>query len=43
MSNAVKQEQSQEFRYDSENFAGIAKISLGLRKFCNSNKIENFF
>ena len=25
--------QSQEFRYDCENFAIIAKISLGLRKF----------
>ena len=27
VSNAVKQEQSQEFRYDCKNFAGIAKIS----------------
>ena len=35
-----KQEQSQDFRYDCENFAGIAKISLGLRKFCNHS--ENF-
>ena len=40
MSNAVKQEQSQDFRYDCENFAGIAKISLGLRKFRNHS--ENF-
>ena len=40
MSNVVKQEQSQDFRYDCENFAGIAKISLGLRKFCNHS--ENF-
>ena len=38
MSNAVKQEQSQDFRYDCENFAGIAKISLGLRKFRNHSK-----
>ena len=35
-----KQEQSQDFRYDCENFAGIAKISLGLRKFHNHS--ENF-
>ena len=27
VSNAVKQEQSQEFHYDCENFVGIAKIS----------------
>ena len=25
--------QARDFRYDCENFAGIAKISLGLRKF----------
>ena len=37
----VKQNrQPRKFRYDCENFAGIAKISLGLRKF--SNHSENF-
>ena len=35
-----KQEQSQDFRYDCENFVGIAKILLGLRKFRNHS--ENF-
>ena len=35
-----KQEESQDFRYDCENFAGIAKISLGLLKFRNHS--ENF-
>ena len=35
-----KQEQSQDFSYDCENFAGIAKILLGLRKFRNHS--ENF-
>ena len=30
------------FRYDCENFAGIAKMSLGLRKFRNPSEIENF-
>ena len=40
VSNAVKQEQSQDFRYDCENLAGIVKISLGLRKFRNHS--ENF-
>ena len=33
-----KQEQSQDFRYDCENFTGIAKISLGLRKFRNHSE-----
>ena len=28
-----KQEKSQDFRYDCENFAGIAKISQSWRKF----------
>ena len=40
MSKAERQEQSQDFLYDCENFAGIAKISLGLRKFRNHS--ENF-
>ena len=31
--SAVKNRQPRDFRYDCENFAGIAKISLGLRKF----------
>ena len=31
--SAVKNRQPRKFRYDCENFAGIAKISLGLRKF----------
>ena len=31
---------SRKFRYDCENFAMIAKISLGLRKFRNHS--ENF-
>ena len=39
-SKTGKQEQARDFRYDCENFAGIAKISLGLRKFCNHS--ENF-
>ena len=30
LSKARKQEQSWDFRYDCKNFAGIAKISLGL-------------
>ena len=38
-SKAGKWEQSWDFRYDCENFAGIAKISLGLRKFCNHSEI----
>ena len=33
---------SRKFRYDCENFAGIEKISLGLRKFRNPSEIENF-
>ena len=33
-------EETRDFRYDCENFAGIAKISLGLRKFRNHS--ENF-
>ena len=40
---------SRDFRYDCENFAGIAKISLELRKFRNHSenfvilaKLENF-
>ena len=33
-------EENQEFRYDCENFARIAKISQGLRKFRNHS--ENF-
>ena len=40
MGNAVKNMQPRKFRYDCKNFAGIAKISLGLRKFCNHS--ENF-
>ena len=32
--------QARDFCYDCENFAGIAKISLGLRKFRNHS--ENF-
>ena len=40
--DAVKQEQSQDFRYDCENFAGIVKISQSLRKFRNPSEIENF-
>ena len=39
-SKTGKQEQTRDFRYDCENFAGIAKISLGLRKFRNHS--ENF-
>ena len=39
-SKTRKQEQARDFRYDWENFAGIAKISLGLRKFRNHS--ENF-
>ena len=39
-SKTEKQEQTRDFRYDCENFAGIAKISLGLRKFRNHS--ENF-
>ena len=31
--SAVKNRQPIDFCYDCENFAGIAKISLGLRKF----------
>ena len=37
---AVKECKPRKFCYDCENFAGIAKISLGLRKF--RNHIENF-
>ena len=37
---AVKNRQPRNFHYDCENFAGIAKISLGLRKF--SSHRENF-
>ena len=37
---AVKNRQPRKFRYDCENFAWIAKISLGLRKFRNHS--ENF-
>ena len=37
---AVKKTNSRKFRYDCENFAGIAKISLGLQKFRNHS--ENF-
>ena len=40
MRKTEKQKQTREFRYDSENFARIAKISLGLRKFRNHS--ENF-
>ena len=40
VSKEEEQEQSQKCRYDCENFAGIAKISLGLRKFRNHS--ENF-
>ena len=40
MSKEERQEQSQDFRYDCENFAVIAKISLGLQKFRNHS--ENF-
>ena len=39
-SKAEEQEQTMDFRYDCENFARIAKISLGLRKLCNHS--ENF-
>ena len=35
-----KQEQTRDFRYDCENLARIAKISLGLRKFRKPS--ENF-
>ena len=37
---AVKNRQPKKFRYDCENFAGIAKISLGLRNFRSHS--ENF-
>ena len=40
VSKVEKQEQSQDFRYDCENFARIVKILLGLRKFRNHS--ENF-
>ena len=39
-SKAGKQKKARDFRYDCENFAGIAKISQGLRKFCRD--CENF-
>ena len=35
---AVKNRQPRKFRYDCENFAGIEKISLGLRKFRSHSK-----
>ena len=38
--SAVKNRQPRKFSYDCENFAMIAKISLGLRKFRNHS--ENF-
>ena len=34
----MKNRQSRDFCYDCENFAGIAKISLGLRKFRSHSK-----
>ena len=37
-----KQEQSQDFCYDCENFAGIAKILQSSRKFRNPSEIGNF-
>ena len=37
---AVKESKSRKFRYDCENFVGIAKISLELQKFRNHR--ENF-
>ena len=41
--SAVKNRQPKDFRYDCENFAGIAKISLGLRKFrSHSARIAKF-
>ena len=40
MCRAVKNRQPRKFRYDCENFAGIAKISLGLQKFRSHS--ENF-
>ena len=36
---AVKESKPRKFHYDCENFAGIAKISLGLRKFRNHSEI----
>ena len=38
-SKTGKQEKARDFRYDCENFAGIAKISQSYRKFRNPSKI----
>ena len=40
--SAVKNRQPRDFRYDCENFTGIAKISQPKRKFRNPSKIEKF-
>ena len=39
---AVKNRQPRKFRYDCENFAGIAKISQPQRKFRNPSEIGKF-
>ena len=40
--DAVACRQSQEFRFDCENFVGIAKILQSQRKFRNPSEIGNF-
>ena len=42
MSNEVKQEQSQQFRYDCENFGGIAKFRNHSENFAILAKLGNF-
>ena len=39
---AVKNRQPKKFRYDCENFAGIAKILQPYRKFRNPSEIGKF-